>query len=132
MRRDRRAMAMALILLAVLVLAVIGMAFMELTRTRYGLSYKAVHYNRAYYLAEAGLYWSVRELDRGGSGNAAPASLPPALSGLTSAYPYRLEVRVSRERGRHRIESRATVGELTVVLEGVRDLSALAILRGKP
>jgi len=128
----RRAVALPLVILAILTLAIIGMAFLDLTRTRFALSYKAVHYNRAYYLAEAGLQWSAYDLDAGRSGVVDPSALPDALRDLVTAYPFRLGVTVAWEGHVAHLASRATVGGMTVVLEADRDLGPLAAFGGKP
>jgi hypothetical protein len=131
--RSRRAIALPLVLLMLVLVAVVGYAYIDLTRARFGLSYKAVHYGRAYYLAEAGVQWAAWDVDRGGEGMVAPEALPAELSGMVNSYEYRLEVRTERLPGNRRgITSRATVGGVTVVLEAVRDLRALAVLRGRP
>lgn len=124
--------ALAFVLIMFLVLGVIGFAFMGLTQTRFGLSYKAVHYNRALYIAEAGLQWSLAQIDRGRPAGVSPNALPFPLRDLTDAYHYTLEVLVEHRGPAHRLTSRATVGGLTVVLEARRDLSPLVAIGGRP
>lgn len=131
--RRRRALALPLVLLLLVLVAVVGYAFIDLTRARFGLSYKAVHYGRAYYLAEAGVQYSAYDLDKGGTGVVSPEALPPELSGLVGSYEYSIAVTTAPMSGRRTaITSRATVGGVTVVLEAVRDLRALVVLRGRP
>lgn len=132
-RPPRRGIALPLVLLLVLLVAVVGYAYMDLTRARFGLSYKAVHYGRAYYLAEAGVEWSAWDLDRGGAGTVDPAAPPAELRAMVERYDYRIAVETARiSASRKRIVSRATVGGVTVVLEAVRDLRPLIVLRGRP